>query len=105
MYIYIYFVFFLLGPCILAGYLCIHIWDVQTFDFVYMVFMVYGLYLWIAYGLCLWIVYGYGLYMDCMDICGLYGYMYGHVLLVICMDMCLWIVFMDCMGICMDIGS
>jgi hypothetical protein len=76
---YIYFCF-LLGPCILAGYLCIHIWDVQTLDFVYMVFMVYGLYLWFVFMASVWIVL-----MDCMGcvwtvcVCGLYG-------LCICMD-------------------
>ena len=74
---------FLLGPCILAGYLCIHIWDAQTFDCVY---GIHGLYSWIVFvvcvcGLCLWIVWVWIVF-------GLYGY-----------------VFVDCMGICMDIGS
>jgi hypothetical protein len=66
--------------------------------YIYMIFMVciQGLFLWFVfvdcvYGLCLWIVYGhmFGLhgYMY-----GLYGYVYGYV-------------FVDCMGICIDIGS
>ena len=81
---------FLLGPCILAGYIFVFTFGmmyVQTFDFIYMVFMVY------IYGLCLWFVfvdfvyglYGYGL---CMD-----GYIY------VWRDICwyMWGLGIDCM--------
>jgi hypothetical protein len=88
MYIFFLLFCFLLGPCILAGYLCIHIRDVQTLDFVYMVFMVYGLYLclclWVVYGLCLWIAYMASVWI-------VFEYTYESCL-GICMDMCLWIV-------------
>jgi hypothetical protein len=84
---------FSFGALYSAGYLCIHIWDVQTFDFVYMVFMVYGLYLWFVFMDCIWIVF-MAMYMDCVYgyVFELYGYVYGYV-------------FVDCMGICMDIRS
>ena len=53
----IFFFYFLLGPCILAGH-PIFSWDVQTLSIVYMTFMVYGQCLWFVFmDLYLWIVF------------------------------------------------
>ena len=77
MYIFLLFSFFAFGALYFGQLSCIYIWDVQTLVFVYMTFMVSGLYLWLVFTDCVWLVYG----------------------------LCLWIVFMamclDCMGTCM----
>jgi hypothetical protein len=80
---YIFPLFFLLWPCILAGHF-VFTWVVQTLVIVYMTFVVFM----DGFGFLLWLcVYGYVYGCMFMDVFGyVFGYVFGVCVWVMCMD-------------------